>query len=116
MSYSKTKKEAGNLVICEISSMKAEGLVFHSKYEAESIMRIQLEQTAQEMERCRRWTESLTDAVGMQRDIGLANYAEELQRQAEYLAVEAIRLAAVAGYFKEITRTGDAGEKKGENA
>lgn len=112
MSYAKTKKETSNLVTCEISTMKAEGLVFHSKYEAESIMRIQVDQTQQEMNRCRKWSESLTDAVGLQRDIGLTNYAEELQRQAEYLAVEAIRLAAIAGCFKELTRTG---EKKGEN-
>lgn len=111
MSYTKTKKKIDELTICEVSALKANGLQFHSKYEAESIIRLQIEQAGQEMNRCRKWSESLTDAVGAQRDIGVANYAEELERQAKYLSVEAVRLAGVARYLAETEK-----EKKGGKA
>lgn len=108
MSYAKTKKEVSNLVTCEASSMKAEGFTFRSKYEAESVIRIQLEEARRELHRCNGWSEAFTEAVGMQRDVGLQNYAEELNRQAEYLAVEAIRLAALAKSYTDTKRGGEA--------
>lgn len=110
MSYVKTKKRIDELTICEVSAMKAEGLRFNSKYEAESIIRLQIEQAAKEMNRCRSWSESLTAAVGAHRDLGVENYAEEIERQAKYLTVEAVRLAGVARYLAETEK-----EKKGGN-
>lgn len=111
MSYAKTKKKIDELTICEVSALRAEGIKFHSKYEAESVIRLQIEQAGQEMNRCRKWSESLTDAVSMQRDIGIANYSEEIERQAKYLAVEALRLAGVARYFAETHREKETAEK-----
>lgn len=111
MSYTKTKKRIEELTTCEVSALRAEGIRFHSKYEAESVIRLQIEEAGREMDRCRRWSESLTDAVGAQRDLGLEEYAEELEKQAQYLTVEAVRLAGVARYFAETER-----EKRGGKA
>ena len=102
MSYAKTVRKINELTTCEVSTMKAEGQTFRSKYEAESVIRIQAGQAEQEAGRCRAWVEAITDAVSLQRDIGLAQYAEELQKHAEYLATEAVRLAAVAKSLAEL--------------
>lgn len=111
MSYAKTVRKINELTTCEVSAMKAEGQTFRSKYEAESVIRIQARQAEQEAGRCRAWVEDITEAVSLQLDIGLAQHAEELQKHAEYMATEAVRLAAVAKALAELLE-----KERGERA
>lgn len=101
MSYKMLKKEVDLLVDRELDRANRENRHFHSDHEGESVIREEWTEAEAEVIFCRQWLDEITRAV-FQDDPGSADLnAEELHKQAIYLACEAIQLAAMARKFTE---------------
>ena len=101
MSYKMLKNEVDVLVDRELDRANREYRHFHSDHEGESVIREEWTEAEAEIIFCRQWLDEITRAV-FRDDPGSADLnAEELHKQAIYLAYEAIQLAAMAKKFQE---------------
>lgn len=101
MSYKMLKNEVDVLVDRELDRANREYRHFHSDHEGESVIREEWTEAEAEIVFCRQWMDEITRAV-FQDDPDSADLnAEELHKQAIYLACEAIQLAAMAKKFQQ---------------